>query len=127
MPGDADMDLDFDQLDLVKVQVAAKYLTGLPATWGDGDWNGAPGGKPGDPPPGDGLFNQLDIVGALGWGLYLTGPYARSARNGKDVQAALAGLGRPADSRTLTIPEPAAALLLGLGMAILGGRLRRPW
>ena len=27
-PGDADEDLDFDQLDIVKVQIAAKYLTG---------------------------------------------------------------------------------------------------
>ena len=33
--GDADMDLDFDQLDLVQVQIAAKYLTGQPATWGE--------------------------------------------------------------------------------------------
>ena len=50
--GDADMDLDFDQLDLVKVQVAAKYLTGQAATWGEGDWDGGPGGYPGEPPPG---------------------------------------------------------------------------
>ena len=42
--GDADQDLDFDQLDLVQVQIAAKYLTGQAATWGEGDWNGAPGG-----------------------------------------------------------------------------------
>ena len=73
--GDADMDLDFDQLDLVKVQIAAKYLTGQAATWGDGDWNGAPGGQQGEPPAGDGMFNQLDIIGALGPGHYLTGPY----------------------------------------------------
>ena len=39
-PGDADEDLDFDQLDLVKVQIAAKYLTGQPANWSEGDWNG---------------------------------------------------------------------------------------
>ena len=52
-PGDADMDLDFDQLDLVQVQIAAKYLTDQPATWGEGDWNGAPGGSPGNPPPGN--------------------------------------------------------------------------
>ena len=32
-PGDADMDLDFDQLDLVQVQIAAKYLSGQAATW----------------------------------------------------------------------------------------------
>jgi len=31
--GDADQDLDFDQLDLVQVQVAAKYLTGQAANW----------------------------------------------------------------------------------------------
>ena len=64
-PGDADQDLDFDQLDLVKVQVAAKYLTTQSATWGDGDWNGAPGGSQGNPPRGDGFFNQLDIISAL--------------------------------------------------------------
>ena len=40
--GDSDQDLDFDQLDLVKVQIAAKYLSGTAATWGDGDWNAAP-------------------------------------------------------------------------------------
>ena len=49
--GDADQDLDFDQLDLVKVQIAGKYLTGQAATWGDGDWNGAPGGRSAVPRP----------------------------------------------------------------------------
>ena len=62
--GDADQDFDFDQLDLVQVQVASKYLSGHVATWGEGDWNGAPGGNPGNPPQGDGLFNQLAIVAA---------------------------------------------------------------
>ena len=74
--GDADQDLDFDQLDLVKVQVAAKYLSGTPATWGEGDWDGAPGGSQGNPPAGDGEFSQLDIIAALSPGHYLTGPYA---------------------------------------------------
>lgn len=73
--GDANQDLMFDQLDLVQVQLAAKYLTGQPATWGEGDWNGAPGGEPGNPPAGDGLFNQLDIIAAVNAGVYLTGPY----------------------------------------------------
>ena len=31
--GDADKDLDFDQLDLVRVQIVGKYLTGQAATW----------------------------------------------------------------------------------------------
>lgn len=35
--GDANQDLRFDQLDLVQVQIAAKYLTGQAATWGEGD------------------------------------------------------------------------------------------
>ena len=77
--GDADQDMDFDQLDLVKVQIAAKYLTGQPATWGDGDWNGAPGGASGNPPLGNGLFDQLDIIAALSNGLYLAGPYGALA------------------------------------------------
>ena len=35
--GDADQDYDFDQLDLVQVQIAGKYLVDQPATWGEGD------------------------------------------------------------------------------------------
>jgi hypothetical protein len=80
--GDSDMDLDFDQLDLVRVQIAAKYLTGRAATWGEGDWNGAPGGSQGNPPAGDGRFDQLDIVSALAPGHYLAGPYAAIGANG---------------------------------------------
>ena len=81
-PGDADQDLDFDQLDLVQVQVAAKYLTGQPATWGEGDWDGGPGGGPGNPPAGNGTFDQLDIIAALNAGKYLTGPYAAINKGG---------------------------------------------
>lgn len=75
--GDSDQNFDFDQLDLVQVQVAAKYLSGETSTWGEGDWNGAPGGTLDSPPAGDGLFNQLDIVAAQQAGLYLAGPSAR--------------------------------------------------
>ncbi len=77
--GDSDQDLDFDQLDLVRVQIAAKYLTGQAASWGEGDWNGAPGGQQGSPPAGNGFFDQLDIIAALGPGHYLQGPYAALA------------------------------------------------
>ena len=90
--GDADQDLDFDQLDLVKVQIAGKYLTGAAATWGEGDFNGAPGGEQGNPPAGNGFFDQLDIIAALGPGLYLTGPYA-----------ALAGPGTEGDGQTSVV------------------------
>ena len=51
--GDANMDGTFNQLDIVQVLQAAKYLTGKPATFAEGDWNS------------DGLFNQLDLIEAL--------------------------------------------------------------
>jgi hypothetical protein len=107
--GDADMDYDFDQLDLVKVQVANKYLSGQPATWGEGDWDGAPGGAPGDPPAGDGVFNQTDIIAALNAGKYLTGPYY-TARAPAAVGGALT------DTGLSSVPEPAAWVLLTLGL-----------
>jgi hypothetical protein len=81
-PGDANRDFAFDQLDIVRVQQAGKYLTGQPATWGDGNWNGGPGGYPGEPPVGDGFFSQLDIVAALQTGDYLRGPYAAIRASG---------------------------------------------
>ena len=74
-PGDADQDGDFDQDDIVQVQLAGKYLSRRSTTWDEGDWNGGPGGGPGHPPAGDRRFNQLDIVAALSAGVYLTGPY----------------------------------------------------
>jgi len=51
--GDSNRDAQFDQLDLVQVLQASKYLADVPAIWGDGDWNG------------DGVFDQLDIIEAL--------------------------------------------------------------
>jgi hypothetical protein len=114
--GDADQDLDFDQLDLVNVQVAAKYLTGQPATWGEGDWNGAPGGSQGSPPPGNGFFDQLDIIEALAPGHYLTGPYAAHGMRSDD--RALAG--QTATTGDLVyVPEPAALTILALGLLAL--------
>jgi hypothetical protein len=91
-PGDADQDRDFDELDLIMVQQAAKYRTGQRATWGEGDWNGAPGGRLGSPPLGNGLFDQFDIIPALSSATYLTGKYA-----------ALAGPGMAGDGQTSII------------------------
>jgi hypothetical protein len=87
--GDANMDLQFNQMDLVQVQIAGKYLSGQDATWGEGDWDGAPGGSPGNPPAGNGKFDQLDIIAALGANTWLTGPYG-----------AIAGGGRQGDEQT---------------------------
>jgi hypothetical protein len=61
--GDANLDRQFDQKDIVQVLNTAKYLSGQPATFAEGDWNG------------DGVFDQLDIVPALQAGNYLKGPY----------------------------------------------------
>ena len=112
--GDADQDLDFDQFDLIMVQIASKYLSGLPATWGEGDWDGAPGGQPGSPPEGNGAFDQLDIVAALNAGVYFTGPY--NAR-----VASLAGGGDLGQVDLIDVPEPTCAVLLSLGLAVLVG------
>lgn len=65
--GDTDRDLDFDQVDLVLALQAAKYMTGEPATWEEGDWND------------DGLFDQLDVIAALQTENYLQGAYAADA------------------------------------------------
>ena len=107
--GDADQDLDFDQLDLVQVQIAAKYLTGQAATWGDGDWDAAPGGHVGSPPPGDGMFNQLDIITALRAGTYLTGPYASVQPDGQQIDGP-ASLVYNASTGEVAIDTPANSL-----------------
>jgi hypothetical protein len=129
LPGDADQDLDFDQLDLVRVQQAAKYLTGQVATWGEGDWDGAPGGSQGNPPAGNGQFDTLDIVAALAPGHYLAGPYAaRSApvatgdRNTALLDAAAGGQlpvevpgTEPTSMNLQYVPESSTIVLLWLG------------
>ena len=56
--GDSNGDGLFNQLDLVQVLVAGKFLTGDRATFSEGDWNS------------DGLFDQHDIVFAMQGGHY---------------------------------------------------------
>jgi hypothetical protein len=118
--GDADQDLDFDQFDLIKVQIAAKYLTGQPATWGEGDWNAAPGGMQGAPPIGDGRFNQFDIIAAQQAAIYLTGPYAAVAPSGRqgDGQTSIiydAGTGQ------LSVDAPAGTQLTSINIDSASG------
>ena len=47
--GDADYNLQFDEDDIVQVLQAGKYLSGNPATWSEGDFNG------------DGAVDLLDL------------------------------------------------------------------
>ncbi len=146
--GDANMDFQFDQHDLVQVQIRAKYLTGQPATWGDGDWDAAPGGSLGAPPLGDGLFDQLDIVAALAADTYLSGPYgaraaldsrvgssnfAQTAGDGvakhvgqgaKVTEGLLAQGAGMANANQTLVPEPPAVLLMLLGLLGLLSRFR---
>jgi hypothetical protein len=134
LAGDADLDRDFDQVDLVKVQIAAKYLSGQTATWGDGDWNGAPDPASTfqNPPAGDRLFNQLDIIAALGAGTYLRGPYAAIGRGGRpgDAQTSIIynvntgelAVDAPAGTQLTSINvDSAASIFTGAPAQNLGG------
>lgn len=58
IPGDANLDGSFDQMDVVEVLQTGKYMTGVDAVWSEGDWNS------------DGAFDQLDLVEALQTGMY---------------------------------------------------------
>ena len=62
IPGDTNSDGRFDQLDIVSVLRAGKYLTGAAASFAEGDFNG------------DGVFDQRDIVTVLQSGGYLQQP-----------------------------------------------------
>lgn len=133
LAGDANMDYEFNQLDLVRVQVAAKYMTGQDATWGEGDWDGAPGGQPGNPPAGNGKFDQLDIIAALGPGHYLTGPYnalAPNPGNPNDEQTSIVyhagtgqlGVNAPASTELTSINiDSTSGIFTGDAAANLGG------
>jgi hypothetical protein len=118
--GDSDQDLDFDQFDLVRVQVAGKYLSGRPASWGEGDWNGAPGGSPGNPPRGDGLFNTRDIVAAAQAGFYRRGKYAALQPNGAAGDAQTSVMYN-AISGELAVDSPAGTQLTSINIDSAAG------
>jgi hypothetical protein len=97
------------------VSQAGKYLTGESATWGEGDWNNAPGGIPGNPPPGNGLFDQQDIIAALQSGVYLTGPYAVIASDGHRADGQTSVI-YDARSGELSIDAPVGAELTAINI-----------
>jgi hypothetical protein len=107
--GDANQNLEFNFDDIFQVLARGKYETGQPATWGEGDWDGAPGGSPGNPPTGSGQFDFDDIFASLVTGNYETGPYA-------------------AGGGTSAVPEPSTLILVVvglLGLSVYGWRRKR--
>lgn len=118
--GDANQDLQFDQFDLIKAQQAAKYLTGQTATWGEGDWNGAPGGRAGNPPAGDGVFDQQDLVAAQQNGLYGAGGYAAILPNG-EAGDAQTSVGYDASSGEIWVDSPAGSELTSINIDSASG------
>ena len=126
LAGDADRDGDFDQLDLVLVQQAAKYLTGLAATWGEGDWDGGPGTRA-NPQPGDGVFDQKDVIASLTAGIYLTGPYSVRLAPGGQNAAELDDAIQITPMDMSAVPEPASitTLLISVAAASLWRRRRQ--
>lgn len=113
--GDADQDYDFDQLDVLRVLQGAKYRTGLPATWGEGDWDGAPGGSAGEPPAGNGVFDQLDIIAAQTPGIYRTGKYA-AIRPGGTEQDQQTSIGYDATTGEVWVDAPANTELTSINI-----------
>ena len=82
-PGDADQDLDFDQLDIVKVQIAAKYLTGQARHLGRrrlGWWRRAAARAA---RRRQRQVRPTGIVVATSAGKYLAGPYAAIVPRGQ--------------------------------------------
>jgi hypothetical protein len=104
--GDANEDLEFNFDDIFQVLARGKYETGQPATWGEGDWDGAPGGSPGNPPTGSGEFDFDDIFASLVTGNYETGAYAL----GGDASA---------------VPEPSSLMLAAVSLLLILGFSRR--
>lgn len=87
--GDANQDYYFDESDFIFAHKAGKFEGVGPATWAEGDWNGAPGGQPGSPPQGDGVFNSADYVAAFQSGTYRLGAYATPASQPIDARQRL--------------------------------------
>jgi hypothetical protein len=113
--GDANQDLKFDQLDLIQVLRAQKYNTGVAATWGEGDWNGAPGGSQGDPPAGNGFFDQFDVVAAQQADIYLQGPYG-AIQSGGITGDSQTSIGYNAQTGEVWVDAPAAVELTSINI-----------
>lgn len=98
--GDANLDGQFDSVDIVEVLQAGKYDMDELAGWSQGDWNS------------DMRFDRLDIVAALQDGGYGQGPHAALAEQAAgDIQlegtfAAIEPSGSAGDAQTSIVYNP---------------------
>ena len=79
--GDANLDGQFNNSDLVSVLQAGKFATDQSALWQEGDWNG------------DDRFDRADVVMALQNGRYGKGPLAASTEQAAELGGHLAAIG----------------------------------
>jgi autotransporter-associated beta strand protein len=100
-PGDTNLDWSIDILDASNFLAAAKFDTGLPATWAEGDFGY------------DGIVDILDAADLFATGLYDAGGYNASERIG--------GIA--------AVPEPAVGIVaVGLAaMLLIRTRGGKPW
>lgn len=106
LPGDANLDGQFDTLDLVQVMQAGKYRGPGIVAWADGDWND------------DLRFDQRDIIAALSAGTYRTGPYSAVALSSRRSHGQTS-LADDAALTSISVPEPSTWALSTVGLLTL--------
>jgi len=98
--GDTNLDWSVDILDIANVIAGAKFNSGLPAAWNEGDFND------------DGLCDMLDVADLMSTDLYAASPY-----NGVQPSAVVAAVPEPS-------MEPISVLAIGFTVVM---RMIHPW
>ena len=98
--GDTNLDWSVDILDIANVIVAAKFNSGLPTSWREGDFND------------DGLCDMLDVADLMSAGLYAANSY-----NGVDPSVGVVAVPEPS-------LEPLSALVVAFTAVM---RMIHPW
>ena len=88
--GDANLDGDFNSMDLVQVLRAGKYETSQTAEWSEGDWNL------------DGVFDRKDLVAALQRGAY--SPQSFAAHPGVENEVPFKGSLQAVETSVVQFP-----------------------
>jgi len=97
--GDVDLNGRVDVFDLVSINTAGRFGTGLPAAWSDGDVNY------------DGVTSVFDLVAVNGGGAYNAGGYLPPAVSGSGHRAS-------------AVPEPRGIGLVAAWLAVLSAWFR---